>query len=78
MLLQEAEEPKRKDNLKLQLAEGVVLGTWNLRGTFHEGATKVLNCETYLYGTNVLALEETKQKQCFETELEHYIFLDDE
>lgn len=50
------------------------IGTWNVRSTYVEGALKQLTNEISRYKINILAIQETKQKGKFITEIENCIF----
>lgn len=49
------------------------MATWNVRGTYEEGALKNLAKILTQYNIDVIALQETKQKGSFITEVDNYI-----
>ncbi|XP_063903771.1 uncharacterized protein LOC135123208 [Zophobas morio] len=58
---------KRKKNPKIRI------GTWNVRGTYSEGKHKQIVQELQRYNIDVAAIQETKQKGKFITEIDNYI-----
>ncbi|XP_063914077.1 craniofacial development protein 2-like [Zophobas morio] len=58
---------KRKKNPKIRI------GTWNVRGTYSEGKLKQIVQELQRYNIDVAAIQETKQKGKFITEIDNYI-----
>ncbi|KAK9736415.1 hypothetical protein QE152_g12528 [Popillia japonica] len=54
--------------------EHTYLATWNVRGTYYTGALQDLEKEAERYKIEILAIQETKQKDTSITELEKYIF----
>ncbi|XP_063911143.1 craniofacial development protein 2-like [Zophobas morio] len=58
---------KRKKNPKIRI------GTWNVRGTYSEGKLKQIVQELQRYNIDIAAIQETKQKGKFITEIDNYI-----
>ncbi|XP_063913213.1 craniofacial development protein 2-like [Zophobas morio] len=58
---------KRKKNPKIRI------GTWNVRGTYSEGKLKQIVQELQRYNIDLPAIQETKQKGKFITEIGNYI-----
>ncbi|KAK9752713.1 hypothetical protein QE152_g3940 [Popillia japonica] len=63
--------PKQR---KKHIQHKIRIGTWNVRGTFEEGALKHLINETRKYNLDVVAIQETKQKGKITTEIEDHMF----
>lgn len=64
----------KRENTNDTKENKIRLGTWNVRGTFTEGALKHLIGEMKRYNVDILAIQETKQRNEKIMEIEDYIF----
>ena len=51
----------------------LILGTWNVRRLYEEGAVKTLEAEAKWYRMDIIAIQETHIKETKVTELEEYV-----
>lgn len=65
---------KDKYKEQQQKQHTLYLGTWNVRGTYSEGAIKNLTNEAKRYKLDIIALQETKQKGNDIVDMKEYIF----